>query len=129
MQPGSGDELVPGGIFGGACYVCAGLIRLCGHMDFFSPDTEVRRMLIDKLHSIADDHTHAKAIIDRWQAISPAAPKVSDFHRMAEMTRVLRLPDGCPSCHGEPFVSGPDGRWGRCTCLRGQALAKSWRAA
>jgi hypothetical protein len=108
----------------GMCAVCAGLIRLCGNLNFFSPDIEIRRLLVEKLHCIADDHDHAKAMIDRWLELSPAAPKVSDLYRMAQETRKQEeLPAGCPVCRGDPWVVD-GGVAVRCTCARGDALAR-----
>jgi hypothetical protein len=121
------DKLLSSGPLAGSCEFCAGLIRLCGSLDFFSPDVEVRRLLIDRLHRYADDHAHARAIIDRWLEDSPVAPKVSDLLRYAVKTRAEAaretLPNGCAVCSGEPWVIGPDGAV-RCSCARGQALAR-----
>jgi hypothetical protein len=124
MQRGKPEDLIQdrNGGLDGMCVVCAGLIRLCRNLDFFSPDMEIRRLLIDQLHGIADDHDHAKTMIYQWLKSSPAAPKVSDFLRMAQETRKQdALPAGCGQCRGEPFVVQEDGAR-RCTCPRGQAL-------
>ncbi len=124
MQPAKPEDLIQGGLLDGMCIVCTGLIRLCSNLNFFSGDFEIRRLLIDRLHCIADDHDHAKAMIDRWLETSPAAPKVFDFMYMAQVTRKREaLGSGCDVCHGEPWVLGPNDIV-RCGCTYGQALAE-----
>jgi hypothetical protein len=105
------------------CVTCAGLIRLCGGLDFFPADPEVRALLIERLHRVAKDHQHAKAMIDHWLDEQRVAPKIADLVALASHVRSASegLPDGCSICHGEPWVIGPNGA-ARCSCARGQAL-------
>jgi hypothetical protein len=89
----------------GSCATCTGQIRLCGGLDFFPTDAEIRRLLVDRLHRLAKDHQHAKAMIDRWLETETVAPKVADLVRLAAQVRMAPpLPDGCDRCNGEPYV-------------------------
>ena len=111
----------------GSCGTCAGLIRLCGGMDFFPPDVEVRQLLIEGLHRLARNHDHAKAMIDRWLETQTVAPKIADLVNLAASVRAEKptLPPGCDQCKGEPWVSSDRSGYAvasRCTCARGQAL-------
>jgi hypothetical protein len=112
MEPGKGN-----------CETCKRLIRLCGNLDYFPVDPQIRLLLVERLHRLAGDHQHAKAMIDRWLDTQTAAPKVADLVSLAAQVRTASqgLPAGCPVCNGQPWVEGPDG-WGRCSCGRGQAL-------
>jgi len=85
-------------------------------------DAEVRRLLVERLHCLAKDHQHARAMIDRWLETRTAAPKVADLVSLASETRTAQaLPAGCASCGGEYWVVGPNGAT-RCNCARGSAL-------
>lgn len=112
MEPGKGN-----------CATCAGLIRLCSGLDFFSADAEVRRLLVERLHRLAKDHQHARAMIDHWLDTQTVAPKVADLVTLASRVRSGSdaLPAGCEICNGEYWVIGERGA-DRCTCPRGQAL-------
>lgn len=106
------------------CATCAGLIRLCSGLDFFPADAEVRRLLVERLHRLANSHEHARAMVERWLDTQTAAPKVADLVELA--TTVCSeprsaLPAGCDRCDGAWFVVTDQGA-ARCTCARGQAL-------
>jgi hypothetical protein len=107
----------------GSCSVCTGLIRLCGGLDYFPSDIEVRKLLVERLHRVAKSHEHAKGMIDRWLDTKTAAPKVADLVDLATAVRIASdsLPAGCDVCRGEPWVVVERGAR-RCTCTRGQAL-------
>lgn len=106
----------------GNCEKCKGLIRLCSGLDFFPADPEVRLLLVERLHRLAKDHRHAKAMIDRWLDTHTVTPKVADLVSLAAEVGISQgLPDGCDMCNGEPFVVHGQGAT-RCTCPRGQAL-------
>ena len=45
---------------------------------------------------------------------------------IADTRNAAVLPPGCDVCHGEPWVSTPNGA-ARCTCARGQALKRGMR--
>ena len=106
-----------------SCQTCAGLIRLCGGLDFFPSDVEVRRSLVECLHRAAKNHDHAKAMIEHWLETKTVAPKMADIVRLAREVQngVESLPTGCEICCGQPFVVTDNGAR-RCTCKRGQAL-------
>lgn len=109
----------------GSCTVCGGLIRLCGGLDFFPVDVEIRRLLVERLHRLARDHKHAGRMIDHWLDTQAAAPKVADLVSLSNNVRSEQaaLPDACDACHGEPWIV-PDERGARrCECARGHALA------
>jgi hypothetical protein len=119
MEPGKGIN----------CDTCAYLIRICGGLDFFPSDVEVRRLLVDRLHNLATNHEHAKAMIDRWLETETVAPKVADLVRLATQLRSgPALPDGCNLCNGEPYVVVEERGAARCTCARGEALRQLDRA-
>lgn len=112
------------------CAACANLVRLCSGLDFFPADVVVRRLLVDALHCLADDHHHAKLMIARWLETETIAPKVANFKVLAGQVRSgPSMPDGCGICDGAPFVIR-DYEFGgtgysaadRCTCPRGEAL-------
>jgi hypothetical protein len=105
------------------CPFCTSLIRLCSGLDFLPSDVEVRRLLAERLHRVAKNHDHAKAMIDHWLDTQTEAPKVADIVRLAGEVQsgVERLPPGCEICCGQPFVVTDQGAR-RCTCKRGQAL-------
>jgi hypothetical protein len=107
----------------GNCERCKALIRLCGGLDYFSADPEVRLLLIERLHRLASDHAHARAMVDHWLDTQTVAPKVSDLVSLAAQVRTSSsgLPVGCDVCHGDVWVIGNRGA-ARCTCPRGQAL-------
>ncbi len=108
----------------GSCAVCAGLIRLCGGLDFFPADAEVRRLLIERLHRLARNHDHARAMIEHWLETQTTSPKVADLVNRAATMRsgqIGSLPAGCGTCHAELWVITDRGAM-RCTCARGQAL-------
>jgi hypothetical protein len=110
-----------------SCASCAGLIRLCSNLDYFPADAELRRLLVESLHHLAEDHKHAKAIIDRWLENETAAPKVANLASLAAQVRNgPALPDGCEICNGEWFVIHERGA--RCTCPRGETLRQLDRA-
>jgi hypothetical protein len=110
------------------CPVCAGLIRLCAGLDFFPADLEVRWLLVRRLHGLAKDHQHAKAMISRWLETEVLAPKIANLVSLAAQVRIgPALPAGCDICGGQPFVVNEFGA-GRCTCARGQALRQLDRA-
>ncbi len=114
MEPGRGN-----------CEKCKALIRLCSNLDYFPADPEVRLLLLERLHRLAGDHQHAKAMIDHWLDTQTAAPKVADLVGLAAQVRTASqgLPAGCERCHGgDPFVEGSGGLWVRCGCARGRAL-------
>lgn len=106
------------------CKMCTALIRLCSGLDYFPADPEVRLLLIERLHRLAKDHTHAKAMIDRWLENETIAPKVADLVGLAANVGTSSAPglhNGCELCNGEPFVVNEHGA-SRCTCKRGRAL-------
>jgi hypothetical protein len=108
------------------CVTCAGLLRLCGNLDFFPADAEVRKLLVERLHGLARDHQQAKAMIDRWISGHAMAPKVSDLVGLAAETRKIAegpLPAGCEVCDGANWVMAEKGMT-RCSCQRGQALRR-----
>lgn len=119
------------------CATCTGLIRLCGGLDFFPADSEVRRLLVERLHRLAHDHQHAARMINRWLDSEKVAPKVSDLVRLASevpTTVHAALPLPCPDCEGLPgdFVIVERGLYSgaaRCSCPRGRALAARDAAA
>lgn len=45
------------------CATCASLIRLCGGLDYFPADDNVRGLLAERLHHFARDHSSAKAMM------------------------------------------------------------------
>jgi|SRR5579871_3215993 len=107
------------------CATCAGLIRLCGGLDFFPADAEVRRLLIERLHVVSANHDHAKAIINAWLTTETTAPKVADLVNLSKKIREPgkgELPAGCNICRGEYWVITELGAM-RCRCARGQALS------
>ena len=105
------------------CGTCAGLVRLCGGLDFFPADVEVRKLLIERLHRLAKNHDHAKAMIERWLDAQVAAPKVADLVSLAAtvQTGQKALPEGCEWCNGDPWIVTDRGAM-RCSCARGQEL-------
>jgi hypothetical protein len=107
----------------GNCATCKGLIRLCGGLDFFPADPEVRLLLVERLHRLAKNHDHAKAMIDRWIETQKAAPKVADLVGLSAEVRSDKepLPTGCEICNGEPWIATDRGAK-RCSCIRGQTL-------
>jgi hypothetical protein len=107
----------------GACGTCAGLVRLCGGLDFFPSDAEVRKLLVERLHRLARNHDHAKAMIERWLETQTAAPKVADLVILAGDVRSDSgsIPGGCDLCNGDYWVVTARGAM-RCGCSRGQAL-------
>lgn len=126
MEPGKGTS----------CASCANLIRLCSGLDFFPADVEVRRLLVEALHCLAENHQHAKSMVSRWLETETIAPKVANFVALAAQVRNgPSLPDGCGICDGAPFVIR-DYEFGgtcysgaaRCTCERGEALRQLDRA-
>lgn len=107
-----------------SCATCAGLIRLCGGLDFFPADAEVRKLLVERLHRLARNHDHASAMIERWLETQTVAPKVADLVSLAATLRsgeLGTLPAGCDVCNGELWVITDRGAK-RCSCARGQAL-------
>jgi hypothetical protein len=83
------------------CAACAYLIRLCSGLDFFPADVEVRRLLVETLHCLAEDHQHAKFMVSRWLETETIAPKVANFVALAAQVRNgPSLPDGCSICDG-----------------------------
>lgn len=112
------------------CATCAALIRLCAGMDFFPADAEVRRLLVGRLHRLAKNHDHAKAMINRWLDTQTAAPKVADLVALAgevPSTPGASLPAPCEECAangGNWRVVHRGGAEGmdRCLCARGVAL-------
>ncbi|HLI85531.1 MAG TPA: hypothetical protein VKV17_16570 [Bryobacteraceae bacterium] len=119
MEPGKGN-----------CETCKRLIRLCGNLDYFPADPEVRLVLIERLHYLARDHQHAKAMIDRWLETQTIAPKVANLVSLAAEVRNVddELPGGCAVCGGGYWVV-VDGLAKRCTCARGEALRQMARRA
>jgi hypothetical protein len=105
------------------CSTCTGLIRLCGGLDYFPPDVEVRKMLVERLHRLAKHHDHAKAMIERWIDTQTTAPKVADLVGLANDVRsdAATLPEGCRTCNSRPWIVTNRGA-GRCACERGRAL-------
>jgi hypothetical protein len=105
------------------CQTCTSLIRLCGGLDYLSPDVEVRKMLVERLHRYARDHDHAKAMIERWIETQTTAPKVADLKALANEVRsdADSLPEGCRICNGQPWITTERGAT-RCVCARGIAL-------
>jgi hypothetical protein len=107
------------------CAACAGLIRLCGGLDFFPADTEVRKLLVDRLHHFAKNHDHATAMIETWLNRERVAPKIADIVSLAAEVHSNKqaLPLGCDLCRGggELWVVTESGA-SRCTCARGKAL-------
>lgn len=107
-----------------SCATCAGLIRLCGGMDFFPQDSEVRKLLVERLHRLAKNHEHATSMIEHWLETQTVAPKVADLVNLAATQRssqIGTLPAGCDICNGELWVITDRGAK-RCSCARGQAL-------
>lgn len=108
----------------GSCATCAGLIRLCGSLDYFPADVEVRKLLVEHLHRLARSDEYPTAMIEHWLEAQTIAPKVADPVNLAASLRsgqLGALPAGCHICHGEPWVI-TDGGAKRCSCARGKAL-------
>ena len=107
----------------GTCATCMGLIRLCGGLDFFPGDAEIRKLLVERLHRVARNHEHAKRMIDHWLETQTAAPKVADLVSLAGAVRSEEkaLSAGCDICNGEPWIVTERGAK-RCGCARGQEL-------
>jgi hypothetical protein len=114
---------------GKTCATCAGLVRLCGGLDFFPSDIEVRRLLAERLHRLARNHQHASRMIDTWLERETVAPKIPDLVRLANDVRAESetLPDGCEVCGGEAWVVDDRGAR-RCNCARGQSLRQADRS-
>jgi hypothetical protein len=112
------------------CETCKRLIRLCSGLDYFPADQEVRGILIERLHTLARDHQHAKAMIDRWLETEVVAPKVANLVSLAAGTRneADELSSGCSECKGEYWVV-VEGEARRCKCARGEALRQMARRA
>ena len=120
----------------GTCETCRQLIRNCASMDFFPADTQIRTLLIDRLHRAARDHDHARKMIDLWLETATAAPKISDLVSLAGQVRSSggdSLPAACATCSGPPtgygglfvFVQTDRGEaTARCDCDRGRALQR-----
>ena len=112
------------------CGTCAKLIRLTSGLSFFPADDEVRRLLIERLHRVAKDHEHARAMVTHWIDTQREAPKVADLFVLAGEVSTSReaLPAPCDECapyggthrliirRGTEFMA-------RCVCARGQRLA------
>jgi hypothetical protein len=122
----------------GTCATCAGYVRLLGGCDYFPTDTEVRRLLVERLHRLAKNHDHAKAMIDRWLDTQTVAPKIADLVALAKSVHreKAELPAGCEKCLGYGMISCTreiDGRsYGYvrcCECARGQYYERVWDEA
>ena len=116
----------------GTCKECGKLMRLCGGLDFFPADIELRWLLVERLHRLAKDHPHAKAMIDHWLETQTVAPKVADLVGLAAEVKPAgsALPPGCANCEIAPGIWASwvtverGGEFGstRCACARGRAL-------
>ncbi len=115
-----------------SCTTCAGLIRLCAGLDFFPVDPAIHELLVERLHRLAKDHGHARAMIGCWLDTETVAPKIADLVQLASVVPSPESPDGLPTACDTCKESGgyyvivdyPHGLTAaaRCTCARGQRL-------
>lgn len=111
------------------CDQCSDLMMACAALDFFPREDVQMRSLIGALHEFSSNHDHAKTVISIFLKSSTAAPKVADIYRIADESRpVVRLPEGCEVCKGDPTVpvdpENTQAGYDRCSCARGDALRK-----